>query len=101
MIFTSSQNVVFKICHVSYKVVTSIMYINHIHKAYTIQYFKKVYLPPKSYVFKDEIFNILIYILLLLLMIQQNCCLYNKCKRVYEATQDIAFKYDNTYILCI
>ena len=64
-------------------------------------YFKKVYLPPKSYVFKDEIFNILIYILLLLLMIQQNCCLYNKCKRVYEATQDIAFKYDNTYILCI
>ena len=34
MIFTSSQNVVFKICHVLYKVVTSIMYINHIHKAF-------------------------------------------------------------------
>ena len=89
MIFTSSQNVVFNICHVLYKIVTS------------ITYFKKVYLPPKSYVFKDEIFNILIYILLLLLMIQQNCCLYNKCKRVYVANQDIAFKYDNTYILCI
>ena len=88
MIFTSSQNVVFNICHVLYKIVTSII-------------LKRFIYPPKSYVFKDEIFNILIYILLLLLMIQQNCCLYNKCKRVYEATQDIAFKYDNTYILCI
>ena len=96
MIFTSSQNVVFNICHVLYKIVTSIMYINHIHNI-----LKRFIYPPKSYVFKDEIFNILIYILLLLKMIQQNCCLYNKCKRVYEATQDIAFKYDNTYILCI